>query len=70
MKPNHRFNPKDVTYVYVVRDRKDLAAKIIPFFRRYTLQTEKKEDFSKFSQIVDLMLKEHHRTRVGLKQII
>ena len=70
VKANHRKNPKDVTYVYVVRDRADLLMKIIPFFEKWTLQTEKRNDFRIFAEIVRLMAFGNHRTKQGLKRII
>ncbi len=70
VKANHRTNPKDVTYVYVVRDRNDLTEKIIPFFERYPLKTEKANDFRLFARIVRMMINNNHRTDPGVKQII
>ena len=70
VKANHRSNPKDVTYVYVVRDREDLLTKIIPFFQVYSLQTEKAKDFELFAEVVQMMARGHHRTAKGLKRIV
>jgi len=70
VKANHAANPKDVTYVYVVRDREDLRTKIIPFFTRYHLQTEKAKDFLLFAKIVELMRQGKHRTSDGIRRII
>ncbi len=70
VKANHRTNPKDVTYVYVVRDRSDLIDKIIPFFEHYPLNTEKAKDFRLFARIVRMMINNYHRTNPGVKRII
>ena len=70
VKANHAKNPKDVTFVYVVRDRKDLMEKIIPFFRSHELRTEKADDFRKFASVVEMMMEGRHRTPEGLKRII
>lgn len=70
IKPNHRHNQNDQTLVYVVRSRQDLKNKVIPFFHKYSLRTSKKENFEKFATIVDLMTKDHHGTREGLKELI
>ena len=69
VKENHRTNPQDSTYVYVVRDRNDLLTKIIPFFSVYKLCTEKENDFQIFAQIVRRMSENQHRTKAGLIQI-
>ena len=70
VKANHRKNPRDVTHVYVVRDRDDLLKKIIPFFRRYPLHTEKANDFNIFAGIVQRMTKGEHRTANGIRHIV
>ncbi len=70
VKANHATNPKDVTYVYVARDRQDLLTKILPFFRKYRLQTEKWKDFDRFAKIVRMMTKGHHRKKSGVKRIV
>ena len=70
VKANHRTNPHDVTYVYVVRDRNDLLKKIIPFFEKYPLQTEKANDFRLFARIVRMMSGNRHLTPSGVKKII
>ena len=70
VKENHRTNPNDVTYVYVVRDRMDLLTKIIPFFEKYQLQTEKRNDAKIFAKIVRSMAQRHHRDRRGMQTII
>ena len=70
VKANHPTNLRDSTYVYVVRDRNDLLTKIIPFFRAYTLCTEKAKDFQIFAEIVRRMSENQHRRREGLMKII
>lgn len=70
VKPNHRTNPRDKTSVFVVRDRKSLTEKVIPFFREYPLFTGKKDDFKKFSQVIELMNANQHLTKTGLRKIL
>jgi hypothetical protein len=70
VKANHAKNPRDTTYVYVVRDRYDLMEKIIPFFETHHLQTEKKYDFSCFAEVVRNMNDGKHRDHRHLPKII
>ena len=70
VKENHRTRPNDVTYVYVVRNRDDLTTRIIPFFHRYPLATEKAKDFQLFAEVVRSMNQGFHRTEDGLRRII
>lgn len=69
LKPNHPKNPRDLTWVYVVRSYKDLAEKVIPFFQNFQLRTAKRIDFEKFVQIIDLMKDGQHKTKPGLAHI-
>ena len=69
IKPNHQ-NSKDETFVYVVRDRIDLATKVIPFFEFNQLFTSKKQDFGIFTSVVRMICNGKHRTLAGLKNII
>lgn len=69
LKANHA-NSKDVTWVYVVRNRHDLMVRIIPFFKRNKLQTEKRHDFEVFARIVEMMHNGAHRTQTGIQKIL
>ena len=66
VKPNHPGSLRDITEVYVVRNRQDLLEKIIPFFERYPLISQKMDDFKKFAHIVKSMDKGEHLSREGL----
>ena len=70
VKPNHRLNPKDATWAYVVRSRLDLTTKVIPFFREFRLRTSKKLDFELFAEIVLGMCNGEHKTREGLISLL
>ena len=70
IKQNHSKNSKDSTYVYVVRNRKDLLNSIIPFFRKHHLFTQKQKDFLLFAKIVEKMENSVHRDIKGAKQIL
>lgn len=66
LKLNHPGSTRDVTKVYIVRNRQDLLEKIIPFFEKYPLISEKRQDFLKFAQIVKSMGQGRHLSRKGL----
>ena len=55
IKDNHKLNPRDFSSVFVVRNRRDLLTKIIPFFETYPLISLKAKDFEKFAFIVKEM---------------
>lgn len=69
IKPNHR-NSRDNTFVLVVRDRTDLATKVVPFFRRYALKTTKRADSERFAQVVEMMMEGQHLDSKGLREIL
>lgn len=60
IKPNHAGNPRDRSSVLVVRNRKDLLEKVIPFFESYPIMSAKNEDFRKFAFVVTAMAAGHH----------
>ena len=70
IKSNHRKNIKDDTLVYVVRNRKDLIMRIIPFFVKYPLISNKAKSFQLFKKIVNLMDIQKHSSKEGIKKII
>ena len=69
IKPNHR-NSRDRTFVPVVRDRTDLATKVVPFFRKYRLETTKRADFERFAKVVEMMMEGRHLNPRGLTEIL
>jgi len=65
-----RPNRKDNTYKYEVRSVEELDKKIIPHFKKYPLQTDKKKDFEVFTSIIQIMKEGRHLTKEGLAEII
>lgn len=70
IKANHKNNPSDKTSVYVVRNIDDLNEKILPFFERYELFSDKQKEFKKFSFVVQKMKKKEHLSKKGLINIL
>lgn len=69
IKENHK-RSKDSTYVYVVKNKRDLVMKIIPFFKYYPLYTKKKDDFEKFAVITQMIVGGYHQNKKGMVDII
>jgi hypothetical protein len=67
IKPNGR---KERVLVYVVRRRRDLIERVIPFFERSPLMSSKREDFEKFAAIVRSMALGDHRTASGFSRLL
>ena len=70
IKANDAPGKRDKSLVYVVRDRKDLVEKIVPFFGRYPLQTAKRKDFESFRTVVEMMMAGGHLTIEGFEKIV
>ena len=70
IKANDALGKRDKTLVYVVRDRLDLIEKVIPFFERFRLHTEKRKDFELFRKIIQMMKKNDHMKIEGFRKII
>ncbi len=56
--------------VYSVSNRKSLIEKVIPFFEKYKLLSNKWYDFLKFREIVKAMEKREHLTKEGFEKIV
>jgi len=65
-----RFSKSDQTYKYEVRSIKDLRTRIIPHFQKYHLQTNKAQDFDKFSWICQMVATSKHLHIPTLERII
>ena len=70
LKPNHLKSTRDKSWVLIVKDRKDLQTKLIPFFKKYPLHTSKKVDLLIFDQVLSLIEHKEHLKRDGFKKII
>lgn len=70
IKVNHAKRQDDDTYVFVVRNREDLLAKIIPFFQKYPLRSIKQDSFEKFAKIIKMMNCSEHLKKSGIRKII
>nr|YP_010183864.1 hypothetical protein LI437_mgp05 [Coccidioides posadasii]QVG61987.1 hypothetical protein [Coccidioides posadasii] len=66
---NIYFNSNDKTYKWKVSNLEDIY-KIIPFFNKYNLLTQKRVDFEIFTKIVDIIKSKEHLTQEGLQKII
>ena len=67
MKRNGR---KDRVMVFVVRRRKDLLTKVIPFFERNALISSKQRDFEKFAGVVKAMALGDHLGEAGFSEVL
>lgn len=57
-------------YRYTVSAQKDILGVVIPFFKKYPLQTAtKRYNFKLFCQIADLVEQKHHLTVDGIEKI-
>ncbi len=68
---NKRYdNHNEDLYRYCVRSLGELNARIIPFFKKYPLQTYKQKDFTIFEKVVKSMIEKKHLTEKGRKEIL
>jgi len=70
IKKNASVNSNDKTWVLVVKKHNDLLERLLPFFRRFPLRSEKQQDFLKFARVVEMMHRKEHLTVDGLKRIL
>ncbi len=68
---NKRYdNHNENLYRYCVRSINELNTKIVPFFKKYPLQTYKQKDFLIFEKVIKLMIKREHLNKKGRKEIL
>ena len=70
IRQNDRNRLSDRTLVFVVRRRPDLLERVIPFFRRNPLLSEKKDTFERFAIIVTQMEAGAHHSRSGFERLV
>lgn len=70
LKPNHARSLKDKTWILIIKDRKELKEKLIPFFKKYPLHTSKRDDFEVFVKVLAFIEQGKHLTKDGFKEIV
>ena len=70
IKPNHLKNPKDKSWVLIVKDRKDLHTKLIPFFKGHPLHSSRSNDFQIFVQVLEIINSGEHLKTLGFNKVV
>ncbi len=70
IKANHPGSVRDRSMVLVVRNRSDLARRVVPFFERFPLRSSKQREFQTFATIVQAMERGEHLTKDGIIRIL
>ena len=70
LKPNHPKNPRDKSWVLIIKDRKDLKEKLIPFFKKHPVHSQKNSDFLVFTKVIEIINKGEHLKREGFNKIV
>ena len=63
-------SPTSNVMVLIVDNRRTLTEKIVPFFSRYELLSNKRSDFEKFKRVLELMERKAHLSYEGFVKII
>lgn len=60
----------DTLYKYCVRSQEELRTKIVPFFKEYPPRSSvKKQDFSRFVKVIEMIERKEHLSIRGLRRI-
>jgi len=70
LKPNHAKSIKDKTWILIVKNRKDLLEKVVPFFDKHSLISAKQKDFLVFRKVLSLIKDKKHLHKDGFLEII
>ena len=55
LKLNHPKNSKDKSWVLMIKDRRDLKEKLIPFFDKHGLHSQKQHDLEIFNKVIEIV---------------
>jgi len=61
---NHR-----VCYRYEINSKENIQNVIIPFFKKYPLRSQKRNDFDAFCEVAEIIEAGRHKTPEGLKSV-
>ena len=67
---NAKAGGRDVSLVFVVRNRVDLVGKVIPFFEEHPILSEKRLEFEAFRSIVKAMHRKEHLSPEGFQRLL
>lgn len=70
IKANHPGSNRDRTMVLVVRNRRDLAERVVRFFEQFPLRSSKQREFEVFAAVVQDMEHGKHLEKKGMAQIL
>ena len=70
IKVNHPGSLRDQSVVLVVRNRRNLVERVLPFFERFPLRSSKQREFQTFATIIRAMERGEHLTKSGMTQIL
>ena len=70
IKANHPGSVRDHSVVFVVRNRRDLVERVVPFFEQFPLRSSKQLEFQTFAVIVRSMERGEHLTKTGMTRIL
>ena len=70
IKTNHPGSLRDRSVVLVVRNRRNLVERVVPFFERFPLRSSKQREFQAFATILHSMERGEHLTKEGMTQIL
>ncbi|OGY25395.1 MAG: hypothetical protein A2Z11_03275 [Candidatus Woykebacteria bacterium RBG_16_43_9] len=70
LKLNHPKSSKDKSWVLMIKDRRDLKEKLIPFFDKHGLHSQKQHDLEIFKKVIEIVESKDHLKKCGLTKIV
>ncbi len=70
LKPNHAKNPRDKSWILIVKNRTELREKLIPFFKKHQLFNSKRKDFEIFDKVLSVIETGEHVKENGFRKIV
>lgn len=70
IKPNHPKSQKDKTWVMIVKNRQEIKEKLLPFFEKHPLHSEKARQLNLFKNVLSIIENGEHIKFKGFKEIV
>lgn len=70
IKANHYKSKTDKSLVLIIKRRQDLVEKLLPFFDKHLLYSNKSKDYAVFKEVLLRIAKKDHLTKLGFNKIV
>ena len=70
IKPNHPKSQRDKTWVLIIKDRRQIKERLLPFFEKHPLHSQKQQQYYVFKKVLSLIEQKKHLSKEGFMEIV